>query len=142
MRKYENIVMRAVGYNAERGDQIEVTNIPFETVRLTGEEKKAMAQESLLRTIWKAVPPLATLLLITLLILLVLRPLVKWLTRPVEARGRPTGITGGTTLGEIEAGLPLKPLGEGATGREQVTQLARVDAKRFAELLRSWISQR
>lgn len=142
MEKYENIVMRAVGYNVERGDQIEVTNIPFETVRLTEEEKKAMAQESLLRTIWKAVPPLATLLLITLLILLVLRPLVKWLTRPVEVRGRPTGITGGTILGEIEAGLPLKPLGEGATGREQVTQLARVDAKRFAELLRSWLSQR
>jgi len=141
MKKYENIVMKAVGYSAERGDQIEVTNIPFETVRLSEEEKKAMERESLLGTIWKAVPPLATLLLVTLLIILVLRPLVKWLTRPVEERRMITGITGGRTPEEIEAGIALKPLGEGATGREQVTQLARVDAKRFAELLRSWISQ-
>jgi len=140
MKKYENIVMKAVGYNTERGDQIEVTNIPFETVRLTEEEKKAMERESLWGTMWKAVPTLVTLLIVALLILLVLRPLVKWLMMPVKEIGMIAGVEGGTP-GKLGAGISPMPLGEGATGREQITQLARADAKRFAELLRSWISE-
>jgi len=142
MKKYENIVMKSVGYNAERGDQIEVTNIPFETARLTEKEKKAMARETLWGTMRKALPSLVTFLLIALLIVLVLRPLVKWLTRPVEGIGMVAGIPAGRTPGEIGAGILPRLLGEGATGREQVTELARVDAKRFAELLRSWIAKR
>ena len=142
MKKYKSIVMKAVGYNAERGDQIEVTNAPFEAVRLTEEEKKAMSREALWGTLRKAVPPLASLSLIALLILLVLRPLVKWLTRPVEEVRRIAGATG-RTAGEIEAGiLPPPPLGDTAMGREQVAQLATADAKRFAELLRNWVSKR
>lgn len=143
MKKYENIVMKAVGYDAERGDQLEVSNIPFATVRLTEEEKKAMAQETLWGTMWRAVPILTTFLLVALLIVLVLRPLIKWLTRPVEEVGMIAGIPGvGTPPGELGVGVSPKPLGEGATAREQVVQLARVDAVRFAELLRSWISRR
>lgn len=141
MKKYENIVMKAVGYDAERGDQLEVSNIPFATVRLTEEEKKAMAQETLWGTMWRAVPILTTFLLVALLIVLVLRPLIKWLTRPVEEVGMIAGIPGAGTP-ELKAGVPPKPLGEGATAREQVVQLARVDAGHFAELLRSWISRR
>jgi len=100
-----------------------------------------MSQEALWGTIRKAVPLLASLSLIALLILLVLRPLVKWLTRPVEEvrriAGAPVGI-----LGEMEAGRSPQSLGETAMGREQVAQLATADAKRFAELLRTWVSKR
>jgi flagellar M-ring protein FliF len=141
MKKYESIVMKAVGYSVERGDQIEVSNIPFETVRLTDEEKNAMAREGLWRTLRKAILPLVTLLLVALLIVLVLRPLVQWLTRPSKGVGMVTGISAGKPSGEL-TGIPPSPLGEGATSREQITQLARVDAKRFAELLKNWISQR
>jgi flagellar M-ring protein FliF len=141
MEKYESIVMKAVGYNAERGDQIEVSNVPFETVRLTEEEKQAMSQEALWGTMRKAVPSLAALLLIALLIVLVLRPLVRWLTRPIEGGGMTARIPAGAS-GEIGSGMSLPPLEGGVTGGEQVTQLARTDAKRFAELLRNWISKR
>lgn len=141
MKKYKSIVMKAVGYNAGRGDQIEVTNAPFETVRLTEEEKKAMSREALWGTLRKAVPPLASLSLIALLILLVLRPLMKWLTRPVEEVRRIAGAPG-RTAGEIEAGILPPPLGETAMGREQVAQLATTDAKQFAELLRNWVDKR
>ncbi len=139
MKKYRDIVMKAVGYNEERGDQIEVSNIPFETERLTEEEKKAMSREGLFRKIWKVVPYLVTLALIALLILFVLRPLVKWLTVP--GSGATARIAGRSPLAELEGEVPPVLMREGASGREQVTQLARADAKQFAELLKNWISK-
>jgi len=141
MKKYESIVMKAVGYNAERGDQLEVTNAPFETMRLTDEERRAMERETLWQTVGKAVPTLTMIVLTALLIVLVLRPLVKWLTRPVEGVGRLAGMSAGRTVGELEAAMSGKLLGE-VSGREQITQLARIDAKHFAELLRNWMSKR
>lgn len=35
MQKLENLVKRAVNFNSERGDQVELVNIPFESSRLT-----------------------------------------------------------------------------------------------------------
>ena len=137
MKKYENIVMKAIGYNAERGDQVEVTNIPFEKVRLTEDEKKAMVRDTFLRKIMKGMPYLAALSLIILLIVLVLRPLVKWLTRP--GTGMVAEFSAGRTMEAVEGGVPPRLLKEGAPAREQMTQLARTDAKAFAELLKNWI---
>ena len=139
MKKYRDIVMKAVGYDEVRGDQIEVSNIPFETERLTEEEKKAMSREGLFRKIWKVVPYLVTLALIALLILFVLRPLVKWLTVP--GSGATARIAGRAPLAELEGEVPPVLMREGASGREQVTQLARADAKQFAGLLKNWISK-
>jgi flagellar M-ring protein FliF len=131
--------MKAVGYNEERGDQIEVSNIPFETERLTEEDKKAMAREGLLRNVWKVVPYIVTLLLIALLIVLVLRPLVKWLTGP--ATGVASRVSAGRVRAELEGEMPALLTGEVGMPREQVTQLARADAGRFAELLKNWIGE-
>ena len=38
MEKFEGIVKRAVGFNAERGDEVEVVNVPLETGELTIDE--------------------------------------------------------------------------------------------------------
>ena len=73
--------------------------------------------------------------------MLVLRPLVRWLTRPIGEGGVTASIPAGTS-GEIGPGMPVPSLEGGVTGGEQITQLARADAKRFAELLRNWISKR
>ncbi len=134
---YRDIVMKAVGYNEERGDQIEVSNVPFETVRLTDEEKKTIARDDLFQKVWKMVPYLIIIALATLLILLVLRPLIKWLAAP-EA-GTVARIPAGRTLAELEAETPQGYLSGGISGREQVVQLARTDVQQFAELLRNWI---
>ncbi len=134
MKKYKNIVMKAVVYNAERGDQIEVTSIPFKSVKLTEEEKKAMARDTLWGKIRGVVPYLTTILLFALLVVLVLRPLLKWLTRPEAGM-----IAGGGTAGELAGGAP-RLLKESATGREQIVQLARTDTEHFAKVLKNWIS--
>jgi flagellar M-ring protein FliF len=137
IKKYKNIVMKAVGYNAERGDQIEVTTTPFETVKLTKEEKKEMARDTLWRKIWGWIPYLATILLLALLVVVVLRPLVKWITRPEI--GMITGISEGGASGELAERTP-KLLREGVPGREQVARLAKADAELVAKGLRQWMS--
>jgi flagellar M-ring protein FliF len=134
---YRDIVMKAVGYNEERGDQIEVSNVPFETVRLTDADKKMMAREDLLQKVWKMVPYLVMIALAALLILLVLRPLIKLLAAPET--GAVARISARRTLAELEGETPPGFLKEGISGREQVVQLARTDAHQFAELLRNWI---
>jgi flagellar M-ring protein FliF len=142
MKTYQSIVMKAVGYNQARGDQIEVSNVPFETVKLTDQAKKAMERENLWITMRKALPTLMMLLFIGVLVVVVLRPLMKWLTKPLEEVPMITGATGGELLGELGAGTVAGQLMEGSSGKEQVTQLARTDSRRFADLLKNWISQR
>lgn len=137
MKKYKNIVMTAVGYNEERGDQIEVTTTPFERVQLSEAEKKEMARDTLWWKIWGWVPYMATILLVALLVVVVLRPLVKWITRPQE--GRFASLTEGGSAGELVERSP-KFLREGVPGREQVARLAKADAERFAKGLRQWMS--
>ena len=137
MKKYKNIVMKAVGYDEERGDQIEVTNTSFKTVNLTEEEKKQMGRDTLWGKIRGLVPYLATILLLALLVVIVLRPLVKWITRP-EA-GMLTGVTEGGTAGELVERTP-RLLKEGVPGREQLARLAKADAEHLAKGLRQWMS--
>lgn len=137
MKKYKNIVMKAVGYNEERGDQIEVTNTPFETVKLTEEEKNNMARDTLWGKIWGLIPYLAVILLLALLVVIVLRPLVKWITR--SEAGMLTGVTEGGIAGELAERTP-RLLKEGVPGREQLARLAKDDAEHLAKGLRQWMS--
>jgi flagellar M-ring protein FliF len=137
MKKYKNIVMKAVGYNAERGDQIEVTTTPFETVKFTEAEKKEMARDTLWGKIWGLVPYLAVILLLALLVVIVLRPLVKWITSPEI--GVLSGVTEGGIAGELAERTP-RLLKEGVPGREQLARLAKADAEHLAKGLRQWMS--
>lgn len=138
---YKNIVMKAVGYNAERGDQIEVTSVPFETVRLTEEERKIMMRDSLWKKAGSVMPYLAFLIVCALLVLVVLRPVVRWLTQPAGEQEMLRAIPPGRTLAELKAEMPSRALGEGSMGRDQVARIASADSKQFAELLRGWISE-
>jgi len=75
LKRIENIVAMAVGYNEARGDKIEVANIPFNTTAAFGEiliEDRAKVQ--MISTIIKY--SVAFLLLI-LFYLLVIRPILK-----------------------------------------------------------------
>ena len=77
---------------------------------------------------------MTTILLFALLVVLVLRPLLKWLTRPETGM-----IAGGGSAGKLASGAP-RLLKESATGREQIVQLARADTEHFAKVLKNWIS--
>ena len=133
--------MKAVGYNLERGDQIEVSSVPFETVRLTEQEQKGMMRDTLMQKVWTVVPYLVFLVLCALLVVFVLRPLVKWITRPDSQVGMLPGASAGRPLAELSAEGPPQLLRAGATAREQAAHIANSDAKQFAELLKRWVHE-
>ena len=133
--------MKAVGYNAERGDQIEVSSVSFETVRLTEEEQKMMARDTLMNKVWTIFPYIVFLVLFALLVLFVLRPMVKWITRQTPQVGMLPGASAGRPLAELSAENPQQLLGAGATAREQVAHIANADSKQFAELLKRWVHE-
>ncbi len=83
MKNLENIVKKAVGFNPERGDQLEIINMPFNLAANEEEEMKAVPREN----IWKeylpiAYKPLTSLILAALFIIFVVRPLMKKLSFP------------------------------------------------------------
>ncbi|MBN1277430.1 MAG: flagellar M-ring protein FliF [Deltaproteobacteria bacterium] len=82
MVKLENLVKRAVNFDTERGDEVVVTNIPFERP-LAGEGDAGMIEESWMTKLQPFQPVLKYVLLAGFVLfsfMFVARPLVRWLT--------------------------------------------------------------
>ncbi len=81
MSKLENIIKRAVDFNASRGDAIEVVNIPFATTRMQMEsaEKTEKGIIASLLNNTMLVRYLLSVFAILMLFLFVVRPVIRWL---------------------------------------------------------------
>lgn len=71
----KNLIARAVGYNEERGDKIEVLNVPFETEALT-DEKGLVETTSRKEMIYDMVKYAFYLAIVFVIILFVVKPLI------------------------------------------------------------------
>jgi flagellar M-ring protein FliF len=76
MTALTKIVQRAVNFNPERGDQVDVVNIPFVKGAPAGRTEPAGWRKAL-----DAVKPFVPAFLILLFLIFVARPLVRWMTR-------------------------------------------------------------
>jgi flagellar M-ring protein FliF len=132
--EFEAIVKRAVGLDEERGDQVEVTSIPFSLPEEAAEPGafSSLAGRALSLGTLKWLAKLAVALL---LIVFVLRPVASGL-----ARG------GGGGRLHLPAGSPRLELAledsERLDAREQAMMLARSDPEKTAELLRGWLAKK
>lgn len=136
------LVAGAVEFNQDRGDQIEVANVQFqESEDLTAAVIQAAERD---RYVTMAVKYGLIALLALLIILLVLRPLVRWLIAPPEAAeeiveaGRlpgeePLALPGEEALAEIEVQPPRLI--------EQVRALAQERPELAASVVRHWLAK-
>jgi flagellar M-ring protein FliF len=140
----EELVKKAAGFDAKRGDQVVITNIPFNKGEFeAGAAGKETWQEKVTAFYPVVYPIMKYIVMIIglILVIIAIRPLIKMLT----ARGKmPDYITQGSagpTQGELEGPASPLALGEKAIGTETdlVRQMATADARRFAELLRIWL---
>ena len=143
MKKYEEIVKKAVGYNADRGDQVEVVNIPFET-NLPGEEGEPAVP---LSQQWGFLMPFIKYgvsgVAILLAFLLIVKPLMKTLTAPSPLPGPalyslPPGMAGG---GELPGG-GYPQIGREGEVKDQVVRIVRENPQQTAKLIKSWIGEK
>jgi flagellar M-ring protein FliF len=140
----EDLVRKSIGFNASRGDQVAVSNMPFK--KLPDEE---IADAS---PWWEKVVVFApfmkyagTIAVLMMVLIFVIRPAVRGLISNI---GQRPGATPGIPQlpdanGEHRGELPSLAISEREpkmlTDGEMAHQLATADSKKFAELLRNWI---
>jgi flagellar M-ring protein FliF len=134
MKQYESIVKNAVGYDAERGDQVEVANISFQKIGMD-EEGIGGWEEVERQKFWsRLIRHGVTVLSLLLFFVFVLRPVVKWLT----ARREQPGIQGMLPR-ELKPEVPRLAITEGSPGRQKLVEMVTADSERFARLVDAWL---
>jgi flagellar M-ring protein FliF len=149
LKQYEEIVKQAIGFNAQRGDVVQVASVPFERVQSGAEEATGMFQ---VFERWSSTPLVrhAFVLVLGVLFLLgVVRPFARGVITAVQTRPRmlPTELP--RTVGEMEALSQTGRLvsgGEVAEGSKaalpvEVVRMAEMDPQRFAAALKAWMRQ-
>ncbi|HQG84492.1 MAG TPA: flagellar basal-body MS-ring/collar protein FliF, partial [Syntrophales bacterium] len=139
----EDLVKKSAGFDAKRGDQVVVSNVPFKKVDLSSDLPEKSWMDRLMVFL-----PLVRYLVILAVIVLAALFVVKPLVRMLAERGRQTEVSireAAAGAGELRGadGVTLS-LGAPQMSRELteadiVRHMASSDSKRFAELLRNWI---
>ncbi len=142
MRDLEKLVKNAIGFNPERGDQVEVASLPFALSSLVAPKPDAMEKWREM-TEWLAMP-LVYLLIAVLVILFVIKPFFRLLaSKQIEVqRAADMAAAGGAGLGPegmTEEDLSLSP--RGLSDQERIYRLAQSDPDRAADLVRRWLRE-
>jgi len=143
----EELVRKSAGFNAQRGDQVVVTNMPFRKVE--SEEAEVPTLKEKVETFTPIFGYAAIIGMMMFIMLFIVRPLIK---NVMKAAPVPVGQLAGARLpaalpGESRnekyaqqaaEGLP-SVLERSLTEAELAQELARADSKQFADILRNWI---
>ena len=136
LEKFQNLVKGAVGVQADRGDTLEVVNIPFETPPSPEKLKVSMIDRFL--------PPAfryGTVLIVSLLLLLfVVKPIVKALFHHHEPEpqfvGGAAGMMGGFPAEEEEEWDTLTPESK---KKKSIRGMVKKNPQQSAAILKSWL---
>ncbi len=128
--KYNEIVKAAIGFNKDRGDQVIVENVPFETVPEEGE------RVDYVRAIISILKYLVPLALIVLIIFFVIKPVIETLKSIPKPLPAPAVLpVGGIPAAEAEAPV------EGEIRKEKVVEVVKKDPRKAALILKEWLSE-
>jgi len=144
MKNLDKLVKNAIGYNEERGDQVEVASLPFALSSVPEAEPDALEKWREMAE-WLAMP-LVYLLVALLVLFLVVKPLLAFLTTRQPSSGGTIRVSSAT--GEY-AGVPGQAVPEedlafaprGLTDQERIYRLAQSDPDRAADLVRRWLRE-
>lgn len=132
IKQFEDMVKKAIGFTADRGDEVRVVNMPFETAP---QEELTEPKRDIMPIILTAAKYIVPLLAVVLLLLFVIKPLIKSITATGTQRG-PLHLP--QTVAEIEKTLEIsgKPTGG------NVIDWARKNPKDASNLIKGWIEEK
>ncbi|MFY9270884.1 MAG: flagellar basal-body MS-ring/collar protein FliF [Candidatus Manganitrophaceae bacterium] len=137
MKKLEELVKKAMGYSAERQDQVEVVNIPFETGPVS--EGETPENPSLVQT-WTQWLPLARLaagpLLAVIIFFLVVRPILKALLAPTAPPVLASSSTSNMAFPEN-----AEPRRIETSKDDQTLKLAKENPQVATQVIKKWIKE-
>ncbi len=143
LQLYEKMAKDAVGFNPDRGDQLEVVSASFASS--TEPEFKPDNLARWQRLVEAMAQPLVYLLVAVCFVFFVIRPFFRILSgRQLDEQRRALAASrpGGAVADEeavSEEDLSLKPIG--ITDKEKIYKLAQSDPDRAADLVRRWLRQ-
>ena len=129
------IVKKAVGFSEERGDQIEMVNVPFETPTVQeGEEGMVAGVQTFVATWGGFLKPVLFFILGVMVLWFVIRPMALNLSKPsVEAVALPqAGLP--ATVTDYEAQITETP-------QDKAIKLAADNPATAAQVIRTWIKE-
>jgi flagellar M-ring protein FliF len=138
MKNIESIVKRAIGYEQERGDQVEVINMPF-SWSVMEEESQPLPVNPWKEYFLISYKPVVSLLLALFFILFVVRPLLK--RRPLASEDQVAylpKISQPALPPQQEAPREEKPL----SLRQQSVHLVQEEPSKALGIVRDWINER
>ena len=147
LRKYEEIVKKSIGYNAERGDQVEVVSIPFESNISMNEEETGTAKSSQLAATLPFIKYAVAVVALLLVFLFIVKPLMKTILTPQGGIRDLAGLTDPraplSRFGELDAASAYPQLQVSADGKvkEEAIKIARDNPQQTAKLLKAWINE-
>jgi len=140
MQKFENIVKRAVNFNEQRGDAIEIANIPFESSRLTVPDSDVEPEGWLSKLKENKILMKYSFSIFALLLafIFIVRPLIRWIT---SFTGSDVDLLKELpmTVGELEKGFGQQnqKLPFSAKALEMITN----DTENSAKVAQKWLQE-
>ncbi len=139
MQQLEAIVKRAVNFDTQRGDEIEIVNIPFENSR-PGLSDSVIEPEGWLSTLKQNKILLKyafSLLALMLMFFLVVRPLIRWLTFADGGSELLRELP--MTVGELEKGFGEQ--NKRLPFSEKALEMINGDTEKSAKLVQNWLQE-
>lgn len=145
LKWYEKMAKNAVGFDPDRGDQLEVVGTSF--AASLEPEAKSDGMERWQRLLERLAQPVTYLMVAICFVFFVVRPFFRLLTnKQIEeqrqalqaTKARPKMEGAGPQVGE-EEDLSLKPIA--MSDRDKIYKLAQSDPDRAADLIRRWLRQ-
>ncbi|HEY3490017.1 MAG TPA: flagellar basal-body MS-ring/collar protein FliF [Candidatus Deferrimicrobiaceae bacterium] len=147
LASYERLVKNAVGFNQDRGDTFEIVTAPFQTEDNLPASVQAKSLPAIPTSYVSVAKYLASVLLLLVLVLLVVRPLIQWISTPAPlapptgdmyAYAVPGAPAGASAEGELPAGGRPPAL---SSGKDDIAALAQREPQRAAQAVKMWLVQ-
>jgi flagellar M-ring protein FliF len=140
LTKIENLVKRAVNFDVDRGDQVEVVNIPFESEQITPSDTGSAVDRWLVH--FKKYKPFFKYAFLSLFLFLsftfVVKPLIKWLTARTAGEAEILGQLP-KTVGELENEYGADP--KMLAFKDEISQLITSDNEASVGAMRDWLKE-
>jgi flagellar M-ring protein FliF len=137
MKKYDDIVKAAIGFDKNRGDQVIVENVPFETAAF---EEIAAEKPDYLRVAMSLLKYIIPIGVVLLLFTLVIKPLLKTLSAPVTYRP-PQGAAIYGLPGMPGVGPQSAPSTPEEAARERALSMVGSNPKQAAGVVKEWLQE-
>lgn len=138
LKRYDELVKKAVGFSSERGDEVKVINMPFEVAVLEELPEPQRDYWPIILSAARYVGPLVAFLLVFLFIL---KPLTReLLASSVVSSGRTPALALPQTVAEIEKRIEA-PTPKALTMGDNVRDWAKKNPDQAASIIKGWTEE-